>query len=493
MGDYDGGGGGQARSVILLVGLSYYLIHKGELIRTIWLCGCLLDSFRALRTIRSNGRAVGLMTRRKAMREALRGWIVYILLGYSIPIVERLFSWIPLYGPLSTTLSLALVSTRSATSNMMYNSFIRGTVKKYEKPVDLTLSLIRSIWGLAALYLVEEPMMAARAVLGPLTGWSSTKAESRHVAQGDVNGDTVGSDGQALTGRIGQNLRINGSTFSHRTTDGPSGGHSDSLERHALGPRPEHSATQKSTISQLPPESLILPPSPDDLLEPTHQDTSVGTKLSSAVAPDLGPASDAHDLTKIAVRKHRPISTQTSTITGAEAPSEARLTVPMTNSHVERGLASSSSTRKLPRVLPRNIVRARTDLAQSDDKSARNMKALPLNRKLDHVTPKDITVVNTSRKTNTSGAPVNRPRQLSRVDQSRNSHPADPATSNLAHVSPRKRVRPRQDIYSGLESKRKRVEPDDVTNFAEKKASSKGNAAGQTDRLSKRVTVYKDP
>ena len=42
------------------------------------LCGLLIDTYRALRIARRDGRSVGALTRRKAMRGCVKSWIVYV-------------------------------------------------------------------------------------------------------------------------------------------------------------------------------------------------------------------------------------------------------------------------------------------------------------------------------------------------------------------------------------------------------------------------------
>jgi hypothetical protein len=99
----------------------------------------LVDSFRALRVIRPNGRTVGKATRRKAMRETLVSWIAYVssascywcrshanednqlttqaAIQQAEPIVSRLFGWLPFYAPLKALVFLAFLFLRHPVSD----------------------------------------------------------------------------------------------------------------------------------------------------------------------------------------------------------------------------------------------------------------------------------------------------------------------------------------------------------------------------------------
>lgn len=101
----------------------------------------IVDSFRALRVIRPNGRTVGKATRRKAMTETLVSWIAYVSLALcswcrsyankddqlttqaaieqAEPIISRLFGWLPFYAPLKAIACLAFLFLRQPVSQAL--------------------------------------------------------------------------------------------------------------------------------------------------------------------------------------------------------------------------------------------------------------------------------------------------------------------------------------------------------------------------------------
>ncbi|WWD22874.1 hypothetical protein CI109_107369 [Kwoniella shandongensis] len=139
-------------------GIWYYLSLQGSATNTIWLTLNVLDTFRALRTIRPNGRRIGSNTRKKAMRETLICWIVYVVGTMVEPIVSTLFGWIPFYSPVRVVVCGFFLITRLASSISFYSTFLAPLLKSYETPIDLTFLLFQSLAVLIVYYGIQLPL-----------------------------------------------------------------------------------------------------------------------------------------------------------------------------------------------------------------------------------------------------------------------------------------------------------------------------------------------
>ncbi|GFZ44813.1 hypothetical protein JCM24511_02539 [Saitozyma sp. JCM 24511] len=157
----------------LALGVVLYLLYHGSLTRTIWLGLNILDTLRALRLTRPNGRAVGQVTRRKAMRQALILWIVYVA-GQSVgSIPDRLLGWLPLYDTVKIIVLCGFLATRVISSTSIYRSLLIPLLRKYQTPIDLSLLLIHSILALGAHYLLWIPLDVVRSVYRQAVGLSA--------------------------------------------------------------------------------------------------------------------------------------------------------------------------------------------------------------------------------------------------------------------------------------------------------------------------------
>ncbi|WVQ76894.1 hypothetical protein IAR50_006568 [Cryptococcus sp. DSM 104548] len=164
---------GDTWGLVLATGVLGILVWEETVLRTAWLALNLLDTLRALRTVRTNGRRIGIQTRKKAMREALACWIVYIL-GTSIsPIISTFIGWVPLYAPVKAVVCLCFLFTRLASSTAILST-LGPLVKPYETPVDITLHLFESLFALVYHFGIELPFGKAWSCLGMLRqgGWS---------------------------------------------------------------------------------------------------------------------------------------------------------------------------------------------------------------------------------------------------------------------------------------------------------------------------------
>ncbi|ORY30832.1 hypothetical protein BCR39DRAFT_107379 [Naematelia encephala] len=145
--------------VLLVLGLWYHLHSQGIATRTIWLNLNLLDTYRGLRTQRVNGRKIGIRTRRLAMRDSLVAWVVLISMYTVAEPVERVLGWLPLYGTVKAITSVAFLATRVASSKAIYDTFFIPFIKRYETPIDLTLTLLRSLVILIGHYTYQAPIV----------------------------------------------------------------------------------------------------------------------------------------------------------------------------------------------------------------------------------------------------------------------------------------------------------------------------------------------
>ncbi|TYJ55501.1 hypothetical protein B9479_003773 [Cryptococcus floricola] len=160
---------GDTWGLVLSTGVLGLLAWEGKVLRTAWLALNLLDTLRALRTVRSNGRRIGIQTRKKVMREALACWIIYIL-GTSIsPIISTLVAWIPLYAPIKAVVCLCFLFTRLASSAVILSS-LKPLIKPYETPIDISIHLLESLFALVYHFGIELPF-GKRAISWARIGW----------------------------------------------------------------------------------------------------------------------------------------------------------------------------------------------------------------------------------------------------------------------------------------------------------------------------------
>ncbi|WWD06073.1 hypothetical protein V865_004158 [Kwoniella europaea PYCC6329] len=135
----------------------YYLSSKGSTTQTIWLSLNVLDTFRALRSIRPNGRRIGTNTRKKAMRESLICWTIYVVAQTLGPAISTLLSWIPFYAPVKAVICGAFLFMRLSVSSHIFYHILTPAVRPYETPVDLSVLLIQSIGILLFHYILQIP------------------------------------------------------------------------------------------------------------------------------------------------------------------------------------------------------------------------------------------------------------------------------------------------------------------------------------------------
>ncbi|KAK6904965.1 hypothetical protein L486_02565 [Kwoniella mangroviensis CBS 10435] len=135
----------------------YYLSSKGSTIQTIWLALNVLDTLRALRHTRPNGRRIGINTRKKAMRESLICWTIYVVAQTLGPAISTLLGWIPFYAPVKAVICVAFLFMRLSVSSHIFYHILTPAVRPYETPVDLSVLLIQSIGILLFHYILQIP------------------------------------------------------------------------------------------------------------------------------------------------------------------------------------------------------------------------------------------------------------------------------------------------------------------------------------------------
>ncbi|WWC97299.1 hypothetical protein V866_004178 [Kwoniella sp. B9012] len=135
----------------------YYLSSKGSTTQTIWLSLNVLDTLRALRSIRPNGRRIGINTRKKAMRESLICWTIYVVAQTLGPAISTLLSWIPFYAPVKAVICVAFLFMRLSVSSHIFYQILTPAIRSYETPVDLTVLLIQSFGILLFHYILQIP------------------------------------------------------------------------------------------------------------------------------------------------------------------------------------------------------------------------------------------------------------------------------------------------------------------------------------------------
>ncbi|KIR62594.1 hypothetical protein I314_03540 [Cryptococcus bacillisporus CA1873] len=131
-----------------------------KVLRTVWLLLNVIDTFRALRLVRANGRRIGVNTRRKSMRDALVCWIIYLIGTTLSPLISTLLGWIPLYSPIKSVLGCFFLILRLPCSMTIFKSLV-PLVKPYETPVDITFHLFESLSILIFHFGVQLPIVHA--------------------------------------------------------------------------------------------------------------------------------------------------------------------------------------------------------------------------------------------------------------------------------------------------------------------------------------------
>ncbi|EIW73420.1 hypothetical protein TREMEDRAFT_59584 [Tremella mesenterica DSM 1558] len=147
-----------AAPLIILVILWYFLALKGQASKIIWILLNLLDTLRALRQTRPNGRRIGVVTRRKAMRETLTGWIVFVTVSQLEPLVDNVIGWLPLYSTMRMITSAAFFASRTSSSLTLFKTFIAPLLAQYADSIDLTILLIESVALLVWHFTLELPL-----------------------------------------------------------------------------------------------------------------------------------------------------------------------------------------------------------------------------------------------------------------------------------------------------------------------------------------------
>ncbi|WWC67131.1 uncharacterized protein I206_101038 [Kwoniella pini CBS 10737] len=160
--------------ILAVGGIWYYLQSRGSTINTIWLLLNGLDTLRALRSVRSNGRRVGLKTRKKAMRDSLLCWIIYVAVQTVGPVFSTCLSWIPFYSPIKAVICMGFLALRVPASSHIFNHFLVPTIKPYETPIDLSVLLIQSIGVLVFHYTLQVPILLIVRIA--LFSWTSIKS-----------------------------------------------------------------------------------------------------------------------------------------------------------------------------------------------------------------------------------------------------------------------------------------------------------------------------
>ncbi|WWC57791.1 uncharacterized protein I303_100326 [Kwoniella dejecticola CBS 10117] len=143
--------------VLALGGAWYYLLSRGATTQTVWLLMNILDTFRALRHIRPNGRRIGINTRKKAMRDSLLCWSIFVAAQTISPILSTCLGWIPFYSPIKVIITIAFLALRVPASSHLFYHFLGPSIKPYETPIDLTVLLIESIGVLIFHYALQVP------------------------------------------------------------------------------------------------------------------------------------------------------------------------------------------------------------------------------------------------------------------------------------------------------------------------------------------------
>ncbi|OCF44286.1 hypothetical protein I317_01904 [Kwoniella heveanensis CBS 569] len=180
---------------LLAVGVIWYCLSaRGVATQLVWLALNVLDTLRALRAIRPNGRRIGVNARKKMMRDTLTCWIVYVVGRTAGPIFSTLLGWVPFYTPVKFVICVGFLFTRISTSSHIYAQFLIPALKPYETPIDLTLLLFQSILILVFHYSLELPVrLVWSSARGSWDGFSSLLVRSTAPAPRiiDLTGDNL--------------------------------------------------------------------------------------------------------------------------------------------------------------------------------------------------------------------------------------------------------------------------------------------------------------
>ncbi|OWZ45882.1 hypothetical protein C351_02121 [Cryptococcus neoformans c8] len=147
-------------AALAALGILIQLSVQRKVLRTVWLLLNVIDTFRALRLVRANGRRIGVNTRRKSMRDALVCWIIYLIGTTLSPLSSTLLGWIPLYSPVKSVLGCCFLIMRLSCSVAIFKSLI-PLVKPYETPIDTTVHLFESLSILVFHFGVQVPIAHA--------------------------------------------------------------------------------------------------------------------------------------------------------------------------------------------------------------------------------------------------------------------------------------------------------------------------------------------
>nr|ODO02158.1 hypothetical protein L204_00885 [Cryptococcus depauperatus CBS 7855] len=162
--------------IVIFGGILLHLSAQRKVLRTIWLAINILDTFRALRMVSTNGRRIGAGTRRKAMRDSLACWFIYVLGTMISPSLTFLLGWLPLYSPVKTVICLSFLSTRLA-SSLAILTYFKPLIRPYETSIDICLHLFEAITMLlfyfgvqVPFYSVIESLKAAKSLMVEING-----------------------------------------------------------------------------------------------------------------------------------------------------------------------------------------------------------------------------------------------------------------------------------------------------------------------------------
>ncbi|WOO82828.1 uncharacterized protein LOC62_04G006313 [Vanrija pseudolonga] len=151
-------------SLLIVVGALALLTVavRGNVLQTLWLCLSLLDTFRALKTVRQNGRRVGVTTRRRLMRQCLTSWIVFVAAEPVTIICDALLYWFPFYASLKQLALLVSAVWRVETSGWLFEQLLVPAIRRYEKHIDLTFLLVHSLYSVIFHFLLDLPLQFLR-------------------------------------------------------------------------------------------------------------------------------------------------------------------------------------------------------------------------------------------------------------------------------------------------------------------------------------------
>ncbi|KAL1408923.1 hypothetical protein Q8F55_005737 [Vanrija albida] len=157
---------------------------KGNVVQTLWLSLNLLDTLRALRIVRQNGRRIGVTTRRRLMRQCLTSWIVFVTAEPVTLVCDRVLYWVPFYTSIKQLALLLSIVWRTETSGWLFEKLLVPSVRRYEKHIDLTLLLVGLLCSVLYHFLLDLPIQFLRQRGQALGLWSS--AAPQYAQDGDA-------------------------------------------------------------------------------------------------------------------------------------------------------------------------------------------------------------------------------------------------------------------------------------------------------------------